>query len=301
MRGSDVLPISLNVLKVLMKRILSCAVFLLVLQGFVSSAKSETHERVTITPWKSNGKTIGFNLKLVIRPTRYTLVRVGLGKPGGAQRISGGYHSWRNAAAGVSGSYILKNLGVVRGVQTYTNQTVSFRVKYSDVPKLKPGSDVEVVTAWDKGYWHIHGAATPLYSYSDTYRLPNATVAKRAKKKKKAQPRARKKKPKTAKRRAAKKKPATAKRSKAKKKPKVAKRSKAKKKPKAAKRSKAKKKPATAKRSKTKKKPAAKKSKGTRLSKLGGKSKASKNSKAKAKKGPAAKPKKKAKRVARRR
>ena len=163
----------------LYKLLLAGAAALIVVGGS-ASAKAETHERVSVKPWKEKGKTVGVKVTLTLRPTIYTEVRVGLGNPGSLPNTNS-YHVWRDAAAGVSGNYILHSFGKISGVNARTPKTVTLSVRYSKATKLKPGQPIEVVSAWRKSYWHIHGAKSPMYNQSVTYNLPKATRTAKAK------------------------------------------------------------------------------------------------------------------------
>ena len=155
------------------KRLVFVFVFL-----FVAQANAETHERVSVTDWVEKGDVVGVKVKLTLRPTSFTQVRVGLGDQA-QQSLAGMKNSdntWREAAAGVKGNYIVHSFGEVKGVTARTPKEVEFSVRYANAPNLKPGQPIEVVTAWKKGtYWHIHGAQSPLFNQKVTYNLPKAS------------------------------------------------------------------------------------------------------------------------------
>ena len=149
---------------------------------YANTALAETHERVTVSEWVEKGDVVGIKVKLTLRPKGVTQVRVGLGDQSkqAIAKLNSHDSSWRKAAAGVSGSFIVHSFGEVKGVTARTPKQVEFSVRYSDAPNLTPGQNIEVVTAWKKpNYWHIHGAETPLYRQSVTYKLPQLKAGSR--------------------------------------------------------------------------------------------------------------------------
>jgi hypothetical protein len=124
-------------------------------------ADAREHERVEISELKEKGEVVGLKLKLTLRPSGASAVRIGLGP---TTAITGGNDEWRAKGADKSKGWLLHQWAEEKDIPSGKPKEVELTVKYADAPNLKPGEQVSVVTAWNVGYWHLWGAKTPLNS-----------------------------------------------------------------------------------------------------------------------------------------
>jgi len=147
--------------------------------GVVAQASARPrHERIKIAPWKENGTIVGIKLKMTLRPSNEgrTVVRIGLGD------MSMGKFNWQTGRDRVAkGDYLAYQWPEITGLAQNGAKEVELKVRYSDAPKLKPGTQVEVVSAWNNAaknqYWHIWGLQAMTRDQTMVVTLPNAPSA----------------------------------------------------------------------------------------------------------------------------
>jgi len=156
--------------------------------GVVAQASARPrHERIKIAPWKENGTVVGIKLKLTLRPANEgrTVVRIGLGD------MSMRSFNWQKGRDRVAkGDYLAYQWPEITGLAQNGAKEVELKVRYSDAPKLKPGTQVEVVSAWNNAaqnqYWHIWGLQAMTRDATMVVTLPQAPSSAQAKPKKPA-------------------------------------------------------------------------------------------------------------------
>jgi len=168
------------------------------------------HERVVVDPIKSKGVVVGMRIKMTLRPESYNRVRVGINEAG--KKYSGKQGDFRTGASDMKAGHLLHQFKEIK-VKAHSPNEVTLEVRYKDVPGLKPGSKIEIVSAFNSGrkndsYWHVYGMTSTLMSSPTFYDLPGTAAAAKPAAKKPAA---------TAKKPAAKKPAATAKKPAAKK------------------------------------------------------------------------------------
>ena len=149
--------------------------------GVVALAGAEAtadsyHERINISEISEGGEVVGFKLGMTLRLRGlHDKARIGILPQGALQKHDA--YTFRLAAAEPSEGSLLHQFPEVRGLGGQP-QEVSFEVRYADVPKLEPGSNIEIVSAWNTKdnlqYWHVYGATTALYSQPHVFTLPAA-------------------------------------------------------------------------------------------------------------------------------
>jgi len=114
------------------------------------------HERVEVKPLNEKGEVVGLKVEMTIRPEQYRKVRIGIGPKGGALNMQGADH--QKAAALPETGYLLHQFAHEDLVPN-TPKKVSLEVRYKDAPKLQPGQEIEVISAFDHGpnVWHVFG------------------------------------------------------------------------------------------------------------------------------------------------
>ena len=131
------------------------------------------HERVEAKPITKGGEVVGLRLKLTLRPdgSGYDKVRIGIG-PNNGTRPS----DHRGAASDPGKGYLLHQFPEVTGVEANKPKEVTVEVLYKDAPNLKPGADVEVITAWsgphNPGYFHVYGMQSVQRDAASVIKLP---------------------------------------------------------------------------------------------------------------------------------
>jgi hypothetical protein len=112
---------------------------------------SSFHERVEAKPITKGGEIVGLRLTLTLRPSgSEKAVKIGLG---GNYNNSGSYQT---AASDPKAGYLLHQFPEIQ-VDGRTPKEVKLEVLYKDAPGLKPGSKVEVVSAWMGSHLHVWG------------------------------------------------------------------------------------------------------------------------------------------------
>jgi len=136
------------------------------------AAATDRHERVSITAVKQKGKTVGFKVKLTLRPESYGKVRIGLGANGKLPAKYSG--DKRDLAAGGKKGYIRLKLGELSQLTANQPKEVGYTVTYGKGNTLKPGDLVDVVTAWtrDNSYWHVWGMKNGPVTSGEAHTLP---------------------------------------------------------------------------------------------------------------------------------
>jgi len=114
------------------------------------------HERVEVKPLKEKGEVVGLKVEMTIRPEQYSKARIGIGPKGGALNMQGADH--QKAAALPETGYLLHQFAHEDLVPN-TPKKVTLEVRYKDAPKLKPGQEIEIISAFDHGpnVWHVFG------------------------------------------------------------------------------------------------------------------------------------------------
>ncbi|HLU65142.1 MAG TPA: hypothetical protein VKZ63_02635 [Kofleriaceae bacterium] len=162
-----------------MKALLALPLFALGLVAAAPDAEAvSAHERVEAKPITKGGEVVGLRLKLTLRPdsSGYDTVRIGIG-PNNGTRPS----DHRGAASDPSKGYLLHQFPEVKGLKANTPKEVTVEVLYKDVPNLKPGSAVEVITAWsgphNPGYWHVYGMQSIQADKASVITLPQSKAS----------------------------------------------------------------------------------------------------------------------------
>jgi len=163
------------------------------------------HERVKVEPINSKGQVVGMRIKMTLRPESYNVVRVGINEAG--KRYSGKKGDFRTGASDMKSGHLLHQFKELK-VNSHKPNEVTLEVLYKDVPALKPGAKIEIVSAFNSGrkgdsYWHVYGMTSSLMASPQKYDLPAVAAQKPAAKK----PAAAAKKPATAAKKPAAKKP----------------------------------------------------------------------------------------------
>ncbi len=179
----------------MMKRALALPVLLigLLLQTSTADALS-FHEKIEAKPIKKDGQVVGLRLTLTLRPDSsggHDKVRVGLGpmkKPANAP-----YDWQRKAASDPKDGYLLHQFPEIKiDAAKDKAKEVTLEVLYADVPGLAPGTEVEVVSAWNgksnPTYWHVWGMQEITRDAKMVIKLPKPTAARKPKPKPKAEP-----------------------------------------------------------------------------------------------------------------
>lgn len=128
-----------------MTRHLTALVLFVALATGVRTADAESfHEKAEARPITKAGAVIGMRVVLTLRPdgTQPTVL-VGLGKPSSSYSSS----NYRTAATDPKQGYLLHQWPEVK-LDGKTAKEVTLEVLFADVPNLKPGDDVDLVTAW---------------------------------------------------------------------------------------------------------------------------------------------------------
>ena len=137
-----------------------------------AGAEVDRHERISVKPMSKAGKPIGFKLKLVLRPESYQTVRIGLGRMTAteeAKKHQNKDSKLRRLAAGEDPGYLRLQFPEITGLVKNQPKELEFEIKFGEGNDLKPGDEVDVLTAWHGGsstmtyegksvqYWHIFG------------------------------------------------------------------------------------------------------------------------------------------------
>ncbi|HUS64888.1 MAG TPA: hypothetical protein VMZ28_10120 [Kofleriaceae bacterium] len=174
-----------------MKRALALPLLLLGLVIHSAAADAQSfHEKVEAKEIKKGGQVVGLRLKLTLRPENGSTqdkVRVSLGpmtpKPSGAD------YDWHRAAVSdPKKGYVIHQWPEIEiDPKKEKAKEVTLEVLYADVPGLKPGTDVEVISAWNapsnRTYWHVWGLQSVMKDAKSVIKLPEpkAAAAKEAK------------------------------------------------------------------------------------------------------------------------
>ena len=172
-----------------MKRALALPLLLLGLVVHSAAADAQSfHEKVTASQIKKGGQVVGLRLKLTLRPENGSTqdkVRVGLGpmtpKPAGAD-----YDWHRPMASDMSKGYLLHQWPEISiDPAKEKAKEVTLEVLYADVPGLKPGTEVEVISTWNapnnRSYWHVWGIQSVYADKGSVIKLPEAKAPAAAK------------------------------------------------------------------------------------------------------------------------
>ena len=163
--------------------LLTLSLFTVIVFTGGDAAAQARHERVKVTPITSKGKVIGAKFAMTLRSEGgRSTVRIGLGPVGGLKESH--IDDFRSLAADAAKGYLLHQFPEVTGLTSEAKE-VSFKVLYKDVPGLKNGSEVEVISAWNNAdsssYWHVFGAVTHMTSQADSFKLPKTPKKPRKK------------------------------------------------------------------------------------------------------------------------
>ena len=177
-----------------MKRALALPLLFLGLIVHSAAADAQSfHEKVTATQIKKGGQVVGLRLKLTLRPENGSTqdkVRVGLGpmtpKPAGAD-----YDWHRPMASDMSKGYLVHQWPEIEiDPKKEKSKEVTLEVLYADVPGLKPGTEVEVISTWNapgnRSYWHVWGLQSVMKDPKSVIKLPEPKAAAAAKEPKEA-------------------------------------------------------------------------------------------------------------------
>lgn len=149
----------------------------------VSAGSKSRHERVEIHPIHKQGDVIGFRLKLTLRPeNNHDKVRIGLGPNTNSDRDQSPESRSRAKAADRSLGYLLHQWPEIKIEKSRQPQKVELEVLFKDNPKLSPGQQVEIISAWNGpigSFWHIWGLQAYAKDPSNLARLPGATASQR--------------------------------------------------------------------------------------------------------------------------
>lgn len=155
--------------------------YLLVTAALIAAAAEDAdayshHEKVTVSEMKSKGEVVGVRIKMTLRPdsSGYKQVRVGIGPPGGNHDSGDG---WRKKASDSSAGHLLHQFPAITDIKNNTPKELTLEVKYADAPNLKPGQEVEIISAWhghptSPNHWHIWGMSSPMSGPVKAINLP---------------------------------------------------------------------------------------------------------------------------------
>src|SRR5690606_20933060 len=90
---------------------------------------------------------------------------------------SAGEHDYRTKAADPKAGHLLYQWKEISGLKSHQPKEVTLELRYADAPKVKPGSTIELVSAWSdssRSYWHVWGLTTNISGPVDKYKLPDA-------------------------------------------------------------------------------------------------------------------------------
>jgi hypothetical protein len=135
-------------------RHLAVLLSLCALAAAAGDASAESfHEKADPRPITKGGDVIGMRLVLTLRPdgTQKTVL-VGLGKPSNSYN-SGNY---RTFASDPTKGYLLHQWKQIE-LDGKNAKEVTLEVLFADVPGLKAGDDVDVVSAWQGSTVHVWG------------------------------------------------------------------------------------------------------------------------------------------------
>jgi len=144
-----------------------------------AQAQFARHERVTVTPLKEKGKAVGVRIKMTLRPEEYKKVRVGINEAG--KRYAGKSGDWRKGASDVGDGHLLYQFPEIK-LAPKTPKEVTLDLRYKDAPNLKPGAQIEIVSAFNgwasyADHWHVFGMTSSLVGSPEKYTLPKADPA----------------------------------------------------------------------------------------------------------------------------
>ncbi len=164
----------------MMRLLLSFVVLLTTASAFANVPR---HERVEMKEIKKGGEVVGFSLKMVLRTEHQTYVVARPGIAPAGQRAA----SFRTAAPGIDNSgHMLAHFDDVT-VARNEPMAVEYKILFKDHPKLKPGTPIEIVTAWNttakNGTWHVYGMTSNLTANPDKYIVPGQAAAPAAQRK----------------------------------------------------------------------------------------------------------------------
>ena len=126
-------------------RHLSLLVLLLATAAGLRDADAESfHEKEEARPITKGGAVVGMRVVVTLRPDgSQPRVKVGLGK----RKNSFGSTNYQTAATDPAKGYLIHQWPEIE-VPGKAAKEVTLEVLFADVPDLKPGDDVDLVTAW---------------------------------------------------------------------------------------------------------------------------------------------------------
>lgn len=154
----------------------SIVLSLLAIVGISATAAAQSrHERVAVSPLKEGGETVGFKLKLTLRPQVSrdgSVVRIGIGRnnwaafsaAAPATTVTAFYGEKHRAAASDKAYGYAIYQTEKTGIADDTPIELELPIRYSDLPAdFNPGDSIDVFTAWNNPtggnptYWHVWG------------------------------------------------------------------------------------------------------------------------------------------------
>jgi len=140
------------------------------------------YERLEVKEIKKGGEVVGARFKMTLRPERgHDKVLIGLGPNTLTSGDLGSNSDSRTKARDKSAGYLLHQWDEIK-VESGKPQEVTLEVLYKDVPSLKPGADVEIISAWHgqgASYWHVWGLQVFGKDPNGLKKLPGQAAAQR--------------------------------------------------------------------------------------------------------------------------
>ncbi len=164
--------------------VLAITVLAVMISSSLAAAGSKSrHERIEVRAIKVQGEVVGLKLLMLLRSApNHDKVRIGLGPNTNTDRDPSPDSRARQKAADLSKGYLLHQWKEIKIENPGQPQRVELVVLFKDNPKLKPGAEVEIISAWNGpigNFWHVWGLQAYAKDAANLAKIPGDAGLKR--------------------------------------------------------------------------------------------------------------------------